>query len=147
MAKTIFIRPTRLQDKDQCLEWIQNTEGNVYDLGVFLYPTTYTRCAFNSKGPIAYLPVQKPLMVEALAVNPEADKLEVAMALKELIQDTVSQAYQQGAGEVYFTCIPGSSTAKFAEAHGFEEIKMSVYRMKLSDLEKIDENNVPPVVQ
>lgn len=145
MAKTIFVRPARVTDKEQCLAWTQSTKDNVYDLGVFTYPTTYTRCAFNDSGPIAYVPVQKPLMIEALASNPEADKLDVAMALKELVQDTISQAYQQGAGEVYFTCVPGSSTAAFAEKHGFELIKMSVYRMKLSKIEKKNEDAPPPV--
>lgn len=144
MAKTIFVRPARPTDKEQCLNWTVSTPDNVYDLGVFTYPSTYVRCAFNSKGPLAYIPVQKPLMIEALASNPQADKLEVAMALKELVQDTVSQAYQQGSGEIYFLC-GSESTKKFAEAHGFKPIELSVYRMRLSDLEKIDENTPPTV--
>ena len=143
MAKTIFVRPAKPQDREVFIDWTVSTEDNIADLDVITYPSTYVRCAFNSNGPVAYLPIQRPLMLEGLASNPEADKIDVAMALKELVQDTVSQAYIQGSGEIYFLC-GSESTKKFALAHGFEEIKLSVFRMKLSSLEKKDESTLEP---
>lgn len=135
MAKHVFVRPARPADKDKFVEWTLGTKNNLFDAGVLTYPNSYTRCAFNQNGPIAFIPVQRPLMLEWLAINPEADKLEVAIALRELVQDAVSQAYQQGSGEIYFLCNE-PTTEKLAAANGFEKIPVSVYRMKLSDLER-----------
>lgn len=138
MAKTIFVRPAKPSDRELFVSWTLSTKNNWFDSEVITYPSTYIRCAFTKDGPVAFLPIQKAFVLEALASNPESDKFDVATALRELVQDTVTQAFQQGAGEIYFLC-DSESTKKFALANGFEEIKLSVLRMKLSSLEKKDE--------
>lgn len=140
----VFVRPARPNDREQFVNWTLSTKDNLFDSGVVTYPSTYVRCAFNKSGPIAFIPIQRPLMMEALAINPDADKIDVAAALKELTQDTVTHAYQLGAGEVYFLCSEPTTEA-FAERNGFERLPYSVFRMKLSDLEKNNEKT--PVAQ
>lgn len=146
MKNHVFVRPARIEDKELFVNWTIGTKYNLFDSKVITYPSTYIRCAFNKKGPIIFLPVQRPLMMEALAINPDADKIDVAVALKELTQDTVSQAYANGSGEIYFLC-QEESTEKFAEHNGFERLPYSVFRMKLSDLERKDEKTLPASVE
>lgn len=131
----IFVRPVRQADTEKFVEWSKNTEGNLFDPDVPKYPSTTVRCAFNSDGPIVYAPIQRPLFIEALAINPEASEIDIAVALKELTQDAVSQAYTVGAGEIYFVCHE-ETTIKFAKKQLYEEMPYKVFRIKINDLEK-----------
>jgi hypothetical protein len=131
----IFVRPVRPADTEKFLKWSRETKNNLFDAEVPLYTTTTTRCAFDHNGPIVFVPVQRPLMLDALAINPESDPLSVALALKELTQDAVSTAFNEGRGEVYFFC-HDDRTIEFAQKHAYEEMKFKVYRIKLNDLQK-----------
>jgi len=103
------------------------------------YPSTLVFTAFNSKGPIVFAPIQRPLMIDALAVNPQADGPDIVTALKEITQAAVKQAYDVGAGEIYFLC-KDESTIEIAKRQGYEEMPWKLFRMKLSNLEKSHEN-------
>lgn len=131
----IFVRPARPSDAEKFKKWSQDTKQNLYDPDVALYPTTTTRCAFDNNGPIVFVPFQRPIMLDALAINPAADILSVALALKELTQDAVSSAYDEGRGEVYFFCAE-PLTQEFCQKHGYTKMEVPVYRMKVSNLEK-----------
>ena len=133
------MRPCRQTDTEKFIEWGRGTANNLFDPAVVKYPSTYTRCVFDMKGPLLYTAVQKPLMIEALAFRPESGNLDRAVAMKELTQDTVSQAYLQGSGEIYFLC-RDEDTSAFAANQLFEEVKHKVYRVRLSDLEKHENN-------
>jgi hypothetical protein len=129
----VFVRPATPADAATVIEWSKNTPECDYKAG--LYRTSFTLCAFDKDGPLAYLPVQMPLVFEALATRPGATPQEVALALKELVQECVTQAYIRGAGELYFLCTE-ESAKEFATNQVFEELPWRVCRMKLSDLEK-----------
>src|SRR5271157_4865392 len=131
----IFVRSAQPSDAEKFTEWSKNTPNNLFDQDVARYPTTTTRCAFDNAGPIVFVPVQRPLMLDALAINPKADPLSVALALKELTQDAVSSAYDEGRGEIYFFC-HDDSTIEFAKKHAYEEMKVKVFRIKTNALEK-----------
>jgi len=111
------------------------TKDNLADSKVLLYRNTMTWCAYDQNGPIVFVPVQKPAMMEALAINPDADPVDVAIALKELTQTIVTQCHIEGTGEVYFLC-KEESTQRFAEKQLFEKLPWNTYRVRLSDLEK-----------
>jgi N-acetylglutamate synthase-like GNAT family acetyltransferase len=82
-----------------------------------------------------YIPIQQPLMMESVAVRPGADPIQAATALRELLKATVMQAHVKGAGEIYF--LSNEDTIQtFAAKHAFTKLPFSVYRVKLSDLEK-----------
>src|SRR6267142_2805780 len=110
----VFVRLAREADRDKLAEWSVSTKKNLCDSAVLGYANTVVFCAYNAKGPIVYVPVQKPAMMEALAINPEADAVDVAVALKELTQAIVTQCHMDGTGECYFLCAE-ESTEKFAE--------------------------------
>ena len=137
--KHIFVRPIRPGDSAQFVEWSRNTKNNLFDADVPLYPTSVVRCAFDSSGPVVYAPLQFPVFIEALAINPNSSEMQIASGLKALTQDAVSQAYIRGSGEVYFVC-KDESTIKLAVHHGYKEMPYKVYRIKLNDLEKPDKN-------
>jgi DNA-binding transcriptional regulator GbsR (MarR family) len=80
------------------------------------------------------MPMQCPLMMESLASRPGASKSEIAVALKELTQQIVTQAHQRGAGEIYFLGTD-VDTDVMACNQIFERVDYPVYRVRLKDLE------------
>jgi hypothetical protein len=130
----VFIRPARIEDKDLFTEWAMSTPGNEVDPAVLKYANTSIRCAFTREKIICFMPVQRPLHMESLAVNPEASELEVAAALRSLLQDVVTSAYAEGSGEIYFVATE-ETVPELATPRGFKKMPWSVYRVKLSELE------------
>ena len=135
MAHHIFVRPAREEDREQFIQWSIKTENNLLDPDVIKYPSTLVWCAFDENGPIVYVPVQQPLFMESLAINPEASPALVAMALKELTQNLVTQAILKGSGEIFFLCTD-EQTIDYAKRQAFEEMPWRILRIKISDLEK-----------
>lgn len=134
MSHHIFVRPARADDKEKFVTWSIQTKDNLLDPDVANYPSTFVLCAFDSNGPILYVPVQQPLFMDALAINPDASPALVAMALKEVTQALVTKSYYDGRGELYFLCAD-ESTSKFAESQAFEKMPWNVYRIKLKNIE------------
>ena len=133
---TIFVRGVRQSEEQMLVDWAtENAEKNGFDPAVLYFPTTYTLCAYDKEGPVAFLPVQTPFMMESFAPRPGIGKLQSAAAFKELTQYLVSQAHLRGVGEIYFL---GSDkdTNDFATGQIFEELPYRVYRAKLKDLEQ-----------
>ena len=135
--KPNFVRPAERRDNQKFLEWsMANKANNDFDPDVPLYGTTVTFAAYNSDGPVAYLPMQMPVVLDSLAVKPDATPLEIATALKEFVMTAVTQCHVRGCGEIMFI---GTSeeTNRFAEGSGiFEKVPHPVYRLKISQLEK-----------
>jgi|SRR5882762_1721867 len=136
----IFVRPATAEDAPDFIKWSVANQGNAFDPEAGQYPDSFTLCAFDTKGPLAYLPVQQPMfvepmMLESLAVRPDSTNVEIASALKELIQACVTIGYMKGTGEMYFL---GSNedTNRFAENTLFEKLDMPIYRLRMSDLSK-----------
>lgn len=136
MRNHLFVRPAKFEDAAIFEEWSRNTPNNGFDPEVAKYPSTITWCVYDQHGPLAYMPMQCPLVMDSLAGRPGASKYEIAAALKELTQQFVTQAHARGAGEILFL---GSEdgTNELAENQLFEEIPYKVYRLKLKDLQKV----------
>jgi hypothetical protein len=137
LRRHLYTRPATQQDLEKFIQWSAATPNNGFDPDVPAYPSTITWCAYDSEGPLAFMPVQAPLMLDSLATRPGATKLEIAAALKELTQNAVTQCHIRGAGELYFL---GSDkgTNFMAENQIFEKTDFTVYRLKIKDLEKHD---------
>ena len=131
----IFVRPAIDSDGDAFAAWTVDTKDNLRDAEVLKYKGTVIWCAYGSSGPVVFVPVQKPVMMEALAIKPDADPVDVAVALKELVQAIVTQCHIDGTGEIYFLC-KEETTKKFAEKQAFDKLPWDMYRIKVADLEK-----------
>jgi len=142
--KNMFVRPARPDDADKFLKYSLETPGNLFDPGVPQYQNTFIRCVFDSNGPVLFAPIQRPLVIDALAFRPESGSMERAVAMKEMVQDVISQAYIQGSGEVMFVC-KDSSTAEFAKRQLFEELPYRLFRIRLKDLEPKHDNKIPNI--
>lgn len=131
--KPIFVRPARLPQEENLIQAFAKT-NSAWDAKII--PYSYIWCAFAGNQPIAYMPVQRPLMMEAIAFHPASNDLDRARAMQELTQNLVSHAYEMGIAEIYFL---GShqNTIELASNHGFQLIdSMPLYRMRLIDLEQ-----------
>lgn len=138
MRKHVLVRPVNQGDIQKFTEWSAGTKNNLYDPFVATYPTTFTLCAYDDQGPLVYVPVQQPFMLESLAIRPGASPIEVAVALRELIHTVITQSYLKGVGEIYFLC-EDASTEAFAQnqtALKCEKVPYNLYRIKIRDLEK-----------
>lgn len=135
MRNHLFVRPAKPEDSEQFLEWSRNTPDNGFDSKVASYPSTITWCVYDRFGPLAYMPMQCPLVMDSLASRPGASKSEIAAALKELTQEFVTQAHIRGSGEILFLGTE-EGTDQMARNQIFEELPYKVYRLKIRDLEK-----------
>lgn len=138
--KHIFVRPAEAKDVENVVEWSKlNPE---WDPEVGRYKTTYTLCAFDETGPIMYMPIQRPQMMDAAAIRPGASTLQIANAFRELTQAAVTQMFLQGSGEVYFLGTDEGTNA-LAESQLFLRLPWSIYRLKAKDLEHSSTGVVP----
>ena len=137
MRNHTLVRPANEKDWSRFAQWqIANHGRNGFDPAVVSYPSTFTLCAYNQQGPLAYLPVQQAFFLESLAPRPGADEREIAVALRELVHALITQAHIKGVGEIYFLESDGA-TAQFAARQMFEKVPYSLYRVKLASLESV----------
>lgn len=144
---TVFVRPAKAEDAEIFLKWAVANKGNEFDPEVVTFPDSFTLCAFDAvRGPIAFMPVQQPmfsepLVLESLATNPDATEKEIAVAIKELVQACVTIGFMKGTGEIYFLG-SNEATNRFAEKHKvFERLDWPVYRLRMSDLLRTNEDS------
>jgi hypothetical protein len=136
MRKHIYVRPARPEDRELFVKWTwENLHRNGADPEVISYPTTFVLCAYDENGPLVFMPVQQPLVLDAIAIRPEADSRKVASALRDLFKACVMQGHLKGSGEIYFIS-DEQTIQQFASHQVFEKLPVSLYRVKLSDLEK-----------
>ena len=133
--KHIFVRPAQIEDEQKFSAWTVDTKQNLHDADVLKYRDTVTWCAYDKEGPLVFVPVQRPRMMEALAIRPNADPVDVAVALKELTQNVVTQSHLDGCGEIYMFC-KEQTTIRYAERQLFQRMEWPCYRVKVADLEK-----------
>jgi hypothetical protein len=144
-APLVFIRPATKEDAPTFIQWAVATKGNEFDPEAPQYPDSFTLCAYDLNGPVAYMPVQQPmytepLFLDSMAIRPGADNRLVATALKELIQACVTIGHMKQTGEIYFLGT-NEETNKFAENTIFEKLPWPVYRLRLSDLVKNEDSD------
>ena len=137
MPKPLFVRPIRETEARQFLDWsIANKDKSAFDPAVASYPSTLVPVAYDSDGPVAYMPIQRPFVLESLAPRPGLTDGQTASVLKEIFQFAVTKAHEQGAGEILFFATD-DETVKFAERHKvFSYVPYRAYRVKISELEK-----------
>lgn len=116
-------------DAAALVEWLNGTKGNLFDPGILKYPTLRTLCSYDGQ-PIAYLPTQRALFLESLAVNPAASLLDKGQAFRDLVKGSMLLAASDGIREIYMLC-EDENVLKVAEGHGFERIPYPLVRMKL----------------
>lgn len=114
-------RVKTIEDANEMADWISKLSArNNVDPDIFKYPATDVLKASNGHG-VMYMPRQRVMMLEALAINPEAQNSDVALALRALIQVSEFQSREAGMGEIYFLC-SDPETKRYAEAHGFRGV-------------------------
>jgi len=130
MREPIKVEKATSADVPEMSDWMAKlSHRNNIDTAIFGYPATDVLKASNGKG-IIYMPRQRVLFLESLAINPEAQATDVALALRALLQVSEYEARILGHGEMYFLCAD-EETCKFAEHHGMEKVTLTLYRRKL----------------
>ena len=135
MSKPVFVRSANPEETQMFFDWAKENAHGEFDPEVARFKSSITWCAYDKDGPLVFQTIQKPLMLESLAIRPGATDQQVASAVRELTQNAVTQAHLSNSGEIYFL---GSSdrTNEFAANHIFEEVPMKVFRVKIKDLTK-----------
>ena len=131
--KQLKLRGARPDESKQILNWLTNNTSNHFDPQILGYPTLQILCAYEDTGEvIAYLPVHRVLMMESIAVNPKASKLQVAQALRDLTKASELVADSIGIREVMFLGGHGGvGEMATGNGHSFEELPFKVYRNSL----------------
>lgn len=115
--------------------WLESTpDGNLFDPDVMNHESTFLLQAFDRTGPLAFMPVQQPLMLENLIFRPGLNAVETAACIARLAEHALEECYARDAGEAYFLC-RDQSTLKFAERHLFRELPDNLKVRRLNLLE------------
>jgi hypothetical protein len=134
----VFVRPldntVHPKDGQMFFEWAKESVVNEFDPEVAKFKSSYTWCAYDQDGPLVYQTIQRPLMLESVASRPGSTKQQIAIAMRELTQNAITQAHLSGAGEIYYL---GSDdpTNDMATSQVFTELPYKVYRLKIKELE------------
>lgn len=137
----MFVRLLREQELEKMLSWA--VRNPAWDTNVLRYAGSFVMAAFNESGVIGFLPVQQPMMMEAVCFHPLATDQQKALAMKELTHALIYNAYVRGAGEIYFLG-SDNGTNTFAAHQGFTKLEMPTYRVRLANLETGAEPVTPP---
>ncbi len=134
MRNHVFVRQAKEIDGQLYFPWAKEHESvNAFDPDVALFPSSRTWCAFDKDGPLAYQTIQQPMMLESLAPRPGSSKEQISIALRELTQNAVTQAFSSGVGEIYYLGTD-ADTDTLATNHIFEKLPYPVFRCRLKDL-------------
>lgn len=117
------------EDSATLIEWLNSTKGNLFDPAILKYPTLRTLCSYNGQ-PIAYMPTQRALFLESLAVSPDSSLMERAKSFRDLVKGAELLASSDNIREMYMVC-EDENVLKVAEGHGFERIPWPILRMRL----------------
>lgn len=130
--KHIYVRTAEPRDAEKFAEWAD--QNPAFDARALKYASTFTLCAYDDSGVVAFLPVQQPFYMEAMSFKPSLSESEKALAMKELTHALITFCHQKGAGEIYFM---GSNehTNEFARRQAFTELPWKAYRVTLHELE------------
>lgn len=139
-----LITPNISPVTEDMLKWAVEGQknNNYFDPNVLRYGATFTLVARSKSKDVLYIPIQTVFMLESLAINPDATKHEVAVALREVLVSLGLLAQRSGIGEIYFLGTNDDTNA-FALKHGLEELPWRAFRMK-SFIERSNEN-IPQV--
>lgn len=129
----IYVRPAWENEAQMFFEWAKENEHGEFDPEVPRYKSSTTWCAYDKDGPLVFQTLQRPIMLESLAPRPGATKEQVAVAMKELTQNAITQAHLGGAGEIYFLGSEEGTNA-LATNQIFEKLPFKVYRVRIKDL-------------
>jgi N-acetylglutamate synthase-like GNAT family acetyltransferase len=134
----IWVRKAEKRDVPLLAQWMSNTPNNLVDPAVFAYPNTQVYVAHKDK-PVAFLPVQLTMTLESLAYPPDATDTQKAAAIAQLFKTAVFIAREKQIAEIYFyTSDP--TIATFALRHGFHELPHRSLRLKIGDLETVEQS-------
>ena len=129
----IFVRPFRQGDLEKLVAW--GSANPAWDAKILNYGSSFALAAYNNSGTLGFLPVQRPLVMEAMGFHPLTTDPQKALVMKELTHALILQAYGYGAGEIYFMG-SDSGTNDFAQRQGFTRLDVPMYRVRLTDLER-----------
>lgn len=133
--RSVWARPSQSKDIQEIDKWLRETKQNLFDPDILQYSHSIRfLTASRDARSIVHMPVQSVLMLESLAVNPDATEAEVAIAVKELVHAAVAQ----GANEVYWIC-KDAGINNLAERHGCELVlddpdRGKLWRVKVNKL-------------
>jgi hypothetical protein len=127
MHNLVFVRPVKPDDTKKFVDWSLETPDNEFDPEVVKYPSTFVLCAYE--------PIQQAFIMDSFASRPGATKLQIATAMKELFQETVTQGHLKGVGEIMFLGTEKGTEHMTTNQEVFEKLPWSVYRVKIRELE------------
>ena len=128
--RQLKLRAATPEDSKELTAWLSTNPLNEFESVILKYPTLRVIASYAPEGVVCYLPTQKVLVLESLAVNPNAGDLEKAQALRDLTKAAELLASSEGIREIWFLDGAGG-VGEMARSHGFEELPYKVFRLKL----------------
>lgn len=99
--KQLLVKLAEPKDHSEIVEWLNGNPSNQFDSAILSYPTLQVVTAYNGRN-VMHLPMHKCMVMESLAINPEATEMEKAQALRDLTKAAELLASQSGIKELYF---------------------------------------------
>lgn len=122
-------------DRQDFMQWVWETQQNLFDPDVIGYPRTIMSRAKNEDGNLLFIPIQFVLMYDSIAHKPDLTHRQEALCLLKIGEQVDEAARLLGINELYFFCAD-DRVADACAKHGFEELKgVRVLRRKLKTAE------------
>lgn len=112
------VRPANKDDAAQCAEWMAANDQNDASLGSLV--GAHVTAIDNDKGTVLYVPAKLVLMLDSLAINPDASQYAICRSLDAFL------ATLPGGVDVYYLSRGGQQLDKHAKRRGFKELPFKV---------------------
>ena len=126
----VTVRLAGPQDQENFNKWIQSTPDNMFDPDIVNYPNLRILAVEKEGKVLMYFPFQIVLQGESLALNPAADKKELAYGFRKLDSAIRELSKTYGLREMFFACAEPSFIA-FAARHGWNVLKSQYLKSKV----------------
>lgn len=129
--RQLKVRFGRREDAAKIIQWINGNPANHFDKDILEYPTLRTVCSYDESGVVGFLPFHQVLMLESTAWSPESSRFDRAQAGRDFTKAAELMASSLGIREIYFLGGESGMGQMAVNGHGYEELTLKVFRMKL----------------
>jgi hypothetical protein len=126
----VTVRMAGPEDRENFTKWAFSTKDNLFDPTILSYPNLRILAVESDDKVLMYFPFQLVFQGESLALNPEANKKELAYGFRKLDTAFRELAKPYGIRELFFACAEPSFVT-FAARHGWNLVRTAYLKSKV----------------
>lgn len=131
MHENIQIRPILPEERGVFVQWLhENRDNNRYDPEIYRKGQVDIYVAYDSTGPLYFIPFRNVWCWDSLAPRPDISPLRAALCLEKFQEFFTARAKEANVGEMIFRASE-ASLPEIAEKHGWKRVE-SMYSLNVN---------------